>query len=148
MKLEVEVHETVASDVQEGQEAFVTLDSDPEKIYRGTVSQVALFPERRHFWSRSQATVYKTEITLNESADEIPPGASGKVQILLHYLEDVLTVPLAAVTTIEGQATVEVEVSSRQTETRPVELGAHNERDIHVISGLAEGETIVLREAS
>jgi len=134
--------------VQPGQDALITLDADPEKIYRGQVSHVALFPDRKSFWSGNKSTVYSAEITITDPIEDINPGASGKAQIILHYLEDVVTVPIDAVTTIEGQQIVEVRSSGRKTETRPVEIGVFNGRRVHVRSGLEPGEIVVVRDAS
>lgn len=145
MKIAVKVHETVASDVQVGQDALVTLDSEPDKSYRGEVSHVALFPDRKSFWSSSQSLVYSAEITITEPVENLPPGASGKAQIILHYLEDVVTVPIDAVETIEGQPMVEVRLPGNRTETRSVEIGVNNDRRVHVLSGIDEGDIVVVR---
>lgn len=147
MKIAIKVHETMASDVEVGQEAFVTLDSTPERVYKGRVSHIALFPDRQSFWSKSKSLVYGAEITLTDPTEAINPGASGKAQIVVHYLEDALTVPIDAVTTIEGQQIVEVQVSKRKTENRPVEIGIVNERRVQVLNGIEEGDRIILRKA-
>ena len=62
-------------------------------------------------------------------------------------MEDALTVPIDAVSTIEGEQIVEVQVSKRKTETRPVEVGIVNERRIQVLDGIKEGDLIVVRKA-
>lgn len=147
MKIAVKIHETMASDVEVGQEAYVTLDAAPDQVYKGRVSHVSLFPDRRSFWSSSKSLVYGAEITLTEPTESINPGASGKAQIVVHYLEDALTVPIDAVSTIEGQPIVEVQVSKRKTEARPVEVGIVNERRIQVLDGIKEGDLVVVRKA-
>ncbi len=147
MKIAVKIHETMASDVEVGQEAFVTLDATPDIVYKGRVSHMSLFPDRRSFWSSSKSLVYGAEITLTNAGETINPGASGKVQIVVHYLEDALTVPINAVNTIEGQQIVEVQVSKRKTETRPVEIGIVNERRVQVLAGIKEGDLVVVRKA-
>jgi HlyD family secretion protein len=147
MKIAVKIHETMASDVEVGQEAFVTLDATPDIVYKGRVSHMSLFPDRRSFWSSSKSLVYGAEITLTNAGEAINPGASGKAQIVVHYLEDTLTVPINAVTTIEGQQIVEVQVSKRKTETRPVEIGIVNERRVQVLAGIKEGDRVVVRKA-
>ncbi len=147
MKIGVKLHETVASDVSVGQDAWVTLDAQPDKVYPGRVSHVSLFPERSHFWSRQRGPVYRAEITLSDESAEITPGSSGTAQILLHYLEDVVTVPLEAVSSLEGETMVEVQVAGDRTEARPVALGTHDGRKIHVIDGLEEGDVVAVREA-
>lgn len=148
MKIRIKVHETVASDVQAGQEALVRLDSAQDRVLRGRVSQVALFPDRQSWWSGNQARVYSAEVTITDPVDDLQPGASGEAQIITHYLEDVITVPIDAVTTIEGRHIVEVNGPGRGTEVRSVELGVFNGRRVHVLSGLEEGETLVVRDAN
>lgn len=147
MKIAVKIHETMASDVQQGQEAFITLDTMPDKVFRGQVSHIALFPDRKSFWSGNKSLVYSAEITLTEAPEGINPGASGKAQIIVHYLEDALTIPIKALATIEGQQIVEIEVSKNQTETRPVQIGMTNDQRVQVLSGLKEGDRVVMRSA-
>ena len=50
-------------------------------------------------------------------------------------------------TTIEGQQIVEVQVSKRKTETRPVEIGIVNERRVQVLAGIEEGDLVLVRTA-
>jgi multidrug efflux pump subunit AcrA (membrane-fusion protein) len=42
---------------------------------------------------------------------------------------------------------VEVQMPDRTTETRPVRVGLVNEQQVEVISGLKEGELVVMRDA-
>ncbi|MFT4640255.1 MAG: HlyD family secretion protein [Verrucomicrobiales bacterium] len=147
MMISVKVHETMASDVKQGQDALITLDAIPDKVFRGRVSRVALFPDRKNFWSGNNSLVYSVDIKLTDLTEDIYPGASGKAQIVVHYLEDVITVPIDAVTTIEGRQIVEVQMPDRTTETRPVRIGLVNDQQVEVISGLKEGELVVMRDA-
>jgi HlyD family secretion protein len=68
---------------------------------------------------------------------------SCRVEILVEQYEDVLFVPIQAVTKVDGQSVVYVADGAR-SQIRPVETGLDNNRMVHVLSGLAAGEKILL----
>jgi hypothetical protein len=71
------------------------------------------------------------------------PGMSVKVEILVRELENTLSVPVQAVAGALGKPTVWVWDGARATE-RPVTLGLTNDRFWQVLTGVDEGERILL----
>ncbi len=147
MKIVIKVHETEVNELEIGQDAVVSLDTAPDRRLAGQVSKVAIFPERNRRRSSGDARVYKTEITLRDQVGEdVPPGASGKAQVIVHYVQDAIAIPLEAVSTVEGQSLVEVQGANGESAMREVTLGAFTDQYIHILEGLAEGERVVMRD--
>ena len=90
-----------------------------------------------------------TEVNVSNSNFEIVPGMYATVQIPLHTVQNVLTIPIQAVQSSgEDHGTVLVVDSGNRLERRDVKLGLTSARDIEVLSGLAESERIVFGEQS
>jgi multidrug efflux pump subunit AcrA (membrane-fusion protein) len=69
---------------------------------------------------------------------------SAKAEILVDRLEDVVYVPVQAVSPSDSHRVCHV-VQGGQIEVREVEVGDFNDEFIEVRSGLKEGEQVVLR---
>jgi HlyD family secretion protein len=104
MKVQVKIHESHINQIALGQPAFVVLDSLPDQRYRGTVSKVAPLPDSSSRWGNPDLKVYATEIVINDKLPDIKPGVSARAEVLITNLENVLSVPIQAVTTRKGQA--------------------------------------------
>ena len=76
------------------------------------------------------------------------PGMQAQVTLVADQRLDVLTLPLAAVTRVAGQSTVQVLKDDGSVETVPVVTGLSNNRAIEIVSGLEEGQTVVLPQAA
>ena len=68
---------------------------------------------------------------------------SAQVEILVNRLEDVVYVPIQAVTYFDDQRVVFVDNGGRP-ERREVRTGAFSEQFIEIVSGLVEGEPVLL----
>jgi hypothetical protein len=73
----------------------------------------------------------------------LKPGVSAKAQIIIANRQDVLKVPLQAVTTIQGQPVAFVE-RGKQIVPVPVEVGVYDDQFIEITAGLKEGELVRL----
>lgn len=93
-------------------------------------------------------TMY-TEIDVPNPSYSLVPGMYATVDIPLHSVQNVVTVPVQAVQTSgENRGTVLVVDSSNRIQKRDVTLGIQSATDAEVVSGLAEGETVVYGEQS
>ena len=136
------IDEIDVSTVKLGQEADITLDALPNKEVRGKVTFI------------SQAgTVYvgvvsyKTTITLENPDSELRDGMSATADIITDRRENVLLIPNRAIQGARGNYYVEVAVGE-QTEQRRVTLGLSDGIEIEVLSGLEEGEEVLLPHMS
>jgi hypothetical protein len=75
--------------------------------------------------------------------EDVRSGMSCQAEILVDRLNDVLAVPLQAVTRQGSQAVVYVK-HGKQVRPQPVELGLDNNSLVHIVSGLEPGDEVVL----
>lgn len=134
------VDETDIGKVQVGQIARVSLDAYPEKMITAVVDHIAYESELVN-----NVTIYEVDI-LPES---LPPifrsGMSANVEIAEAIREDVLTLPREAVKSAGDDPYVLVrEESSGQPIRRPVQTGLSNGRIVEIVSGLEEGDTVLV----
>jgi len=143
MMIEVKVHESHVRQVKPNLGAYVTIDSLPDKQFTGIVKKVAVLPDTSSRFYNPNMKVYTTEVWINESLNDIKPGVSGRAEIVVTNLSQVLTVPIQAVTTVKGQQVCYVRRAERDV-TVPVEVGLFNDRMIEIRKGLNEGDRVLL----
>src|ERR1035438_4241738 len=142
MKVQVKIHESHINQIALGQPAFVVLDSLPDQRYRGTVSKVAPLPDSSSRWGNPDLKVYATEIVINDKLPDIKPGVSARAEVLITNLENVLSVPIQAVTTRKGKQVVFL--GSAPQEPVLVTVGQYNTKFIQICTGLRDGDRVML----
>ncbi len=122
------------------QRAIVTLDALPDSTFNGTV--IAVYPTPNEI---SGVVLYNVRLSLEASADSgIKVGMSADADIMIEESSSVLVVPSRAVMLdADGNTIVKVKTDD-QIEERPVVVGLDDGLRVEIISGLAEGETVVL----
>jgi RND family efflux transporter MFP subunit len=136
------IDEIDVSKVKLGQEANIILDALPEKELEGNVTFIS-----------SAGTVeagvvfYKTTITLADPDSDLRDGMSATAEIVVDRRDNVLLIPNRAIRGSRENPWVEV-VTDSETEQREVSLGVSNGISTEVLSGLEEGEKVVLPEIS
>ncbi len=148
MLVEIRVHESHVQKIKPGLSAYVTIDSIPDKQFKGTVRKVGVLPDSTSRYYNPNLKVYATEVLIeDELPPDLKPGISGRAEIIITNLVNVLTVPIQAVTTVKGQQVVFVEKGSGHVAV-PVEAGMYNDRLIEIKSGLKEGQRVLLSPQS
>jgi RND family efflux transporter MFP subunit len=88
-----------------------------------------------------------TEVDVPNPGRVLVPGLYAEATITLDRKTNALTVPIQAVNQGEAES-VYVVTPANQIEIRPVKLGVQTASDAEVVSGLQEGELIVIGERS
>ena len=143
MKAQVNIHETSLEKVRLGLPAVVTVEALAGKKYLSRVERIAPMPDARSMWANPDLKVYPTDIYLEDSDDELRTGMSCKAEIIIAQYEDVVYVPVQAVLRVAGQPTVYVVKDGAYTE-RAVEIGLDDNKMIRIVSGLEEGEVVLM----
>ncbi|MEO8428419.1 MAG: efflux RND transporter periplasmic adaptor subunit, partial [Verrucomicrobiota bacterium] len=143
MMLEIRVHESHVQKIKPGLQAYVTIDSLPDQQFRGSVRKVGVLPDSSSRWMNPNLKVYATEILIEDEIPDIKPGISGRAEVIITNLHNVLTVPIQAVTTVKGRQVCLVE-KGRSARPVPVEVGMYSDRLIEIKSGLKEGDMVLL----
>ncbi|MGA1236786.1 MAG: efflux RND transporter periplasmic adaptor subunit [Limisphaerales bacterium] len=143
MKVGIKVHESHVNMVEAGQPAFVVLDSMPDRRFAAYVDKVALLPDNQSRFGNPNLKVYATDIVVTDSMDDIKPGVSARAEIIITNIANALSVPIQAVTTLKGKQVCYVKRGGSQ-EPVQVEVGLFNTRFIQILSGLNEGDEVLL----
>ena len=142
LEIEVPLAEMDVARVAPGQEVEIVLDALPDVTLRGRVSYVAPVA------TIAQGVVnYPVKIEVENPDPAVRPGMTAGVSIVVERREDVLMVPNRAVRSTGRQRVVEV-LYQDQVIQAPVTLGMSNDTMTEVVSGLKEGDQVVLRGAT
>lgn len=123
--------------VKIGNKATITLDAFPEKTFTGQVVSIDTVGE-----VTSGVTTYPTTIKFDTEVPEILSNMSATANIITQTKSDIIIVPVSAVQTTDGVTTVRVMKNAIPT-TVQVETGISSDTQIEIVSGLAEGDTVV-----
>jgi len=140
---EVDIHETSLKKVGLHLPAIITVDALPGKTFLGEVAHIAPLPDAQSMWLNPDLKVYNTEITVDGNDSSLRTGMSCKAEIVIKQFADATYVPVQAVLRVAGEPTVYV-VNGENVEPRRVEIGIDNNRMVRIISGLEEGEVVLL----
>ncbi len=126
-----------------GQDAILTVDALPGQKLNGSVRFVSPF-------GTLQAGVvnFPVEIYLDksENVDLLRGGLTATADIITGKRDNVLMVPNRAIKGLAGDFWVDVvtNASTATTEKRPVKTGLQNKKSTEIISGLKEGEQVLI----
>lgn len=141
LELRAYVDETDIGRVVEGQKAVFTVDTYPDTEFEGEV--LSIYPN-----AVIQNTVvnYVTIVRIGDRQGKIlRPEMTANVTIFLETHENVLTVPRGAIRRDQGEYQVRVEENG-QIEERIVSVGWRDDSYTEILSGLTEGETVLIGE--
>ncbi len=123
-----------------GQPATLTLDADPTKKLRGTVTQVANSGVQR---PNSDAKVFEVVVNIEKPDTTIRPGMTTGNTIQTFLSKDLLHVPLEAVLTEQSVPFVYRRVGGKVTK-QEVERGAMNDEEVVIARGLDANDEVLL----
>jgi multidrug efflux pump subunit AcrA (membrane-fusion protein) len=92
----------------------------------------------------ANVVTYTVTLLLDKKLEEIKPGMTGNVDVIIAQKQNVLRLPVTAVNPRNGRATVEVEKADGKLETRQISTGLKGDDDIEITSGLNEGDKVVV----
>lgn len=139
MYMLADVDESDMAGVKVGNACEVSASVLPNRKLPGHV--VKIFPQGTEVQS---VVRFPVRIKIDNPPAELRPGMTADVTIHVAERKDVLVVPDNTITRSGGRETVEVVVSEQQTEEREVEAGLSNWEETEVLSGLKEGEQVVI----
>ena len=134
------VNEIDVKKVAKGQPVTVTLDADPTKKLRGTVTAVANVGEQR---PNADAKVFEVVTTLERPDTSLRPGMTTGNAIETASVKNVLFLPIEAVSSDSGVPYV-FKRSGANVVKQEIETGAMNDDEVVVARGLNEGDEVLL----
>jgi HlyD family secretion protein len=130
----------------DGLPAQIRIDAFPERVLSGEVKFVATVASQQD-WSSADVKVYQCLVSIKESVPGLKPGMSAEVTILTDSSRDnCLAVPVQSILgTVDMGDKRRVYVQTPEgPEPREVVIGLSNDKMAEVVSGLQEGETIIV----
>ena len=143
MIVEIMVPEASLNKLEVGMAANVKVDAFPDKVFHGKLAKIGILPDGQSAQLNPDLKMYKCELECDFSDVVIRPGMSCDVELVKESFEKVLYCPMQCVTRIDGVPHVYVRANDEWT-PRKVEVGLDNNRMIHLVSGVAAGETIMM----
>lgn len=140
---DVKVHESSLKKISPGLPARLTVDALPGEVFTGTVEKIAPLPDAQSIFLNPDLKVYRTEITIDGDGGGLRTGMSCRAEIVITRYDDALFVPAQAVLRVKGRPTVYLR-GKGGWEPRVIESGLDNNRMVRVVSGLEEGDEVLL----
>lgn len=137
-QVSVSVGESDVALVDVGDQVELTVDDVADTVY-GTVGEVGLVPS-----SSSGVATYPVTVDVTGSPEGLHDGVSADVSIIYERRTDVLTVPAAAVTTVDGRSVVTQEGADGEQVTTEVTVGETSGSLVEITDGLAEGDEVLV----
>lgn len=141
MQINAKVDQTDIGKIALGQQVKFTVDAYPGKEFTGKVSIISRKPV-----VEQNVTYYQVTIDVDNAENKLNPGMVARVSITISESKGVLTVPLAAVRTDKTGKYVVVMGENGQTKNVPVTTGSTGEDRIEIISGLDDGDKVVIAQ--
>ncbi len=143
MAVRVDIHESAVQRVEVGQPAVVSIDAFPDVRLSGEVIKVAVVADSANSFMNPDLKVYPSQVRIDGTHDWLRPGMSAQVEILVASHADVIHVPVQAVSYFGNDQVVYVNRGG-SVERRVVEVGDFSDSFIEIVSGLEEGEEVLL----
>lgn len=145
MTVTAQVAEADIVRIQTGMSAYFTTLGQPDRRWRGEVRQIQPTPD-----IVNEVVLYRVLIDVDNADGALLPDMTAQVFFTVSEARGVVTVPIAAIVSppqSRGQSFVRVP-GPEGTPPRPVETGLRDREKVEIISGLAEGDTVLLPQAT
>jgi HlyD family secretion protein len=141
--VDLQISEVDLASLKVGQKATLEFDAIADKNYDGEVTEIGMIG------SVSQGVVnYPVTVRIANADENIRPGMTASVTIIVDEVEDALLVPNKAIRTSSGKQAVTVLFEGQQISV-PVTVGLVGDSTSQVISNqLREGDVVVINSAS
>lgn len=162
MTIKAQISEADITRVTQGQKAYFTIFSEPDKKYDATLRTVELAPESvmkddslsgggsaSGSGSANASVYYNALLDVPNPENRLRIAMTAQVSLLLGEAKNTLLVPIQAVhKNADKKQQVQVLTGDNRVEMREVTTGITNNVDIQILSGLKAGENVVLVQES
>ena len=142
LQVKVTLAEVDIAKIKVGQPAQMTLDAVPGGTFTAQVSAIGPVP------TITQGVVnYPVYLSVSNPDPAIKPGMTANLNIEIDRRDNVLLIPTRAVRTQGNQKIVTVEYKGQSIQT-PVTTGLSSDTQIEIVSGLTEGDAVVVQQTT
>lgn len=138
------VDESDIAHVYMNQPARIKVESFRDRVFQGRVTKISPMGVEK-----DNVTTFEVRVSINNPGGELKAQMTANAEILLDEHKGVLTVPENAVIyDAQKNATVEIPDKSQKDGSRkiPVKVGLSNGAATEILSGLKEGDQVVLQQ--
>jgi len=139
-QVEADIYEEDIVDVKVSNQVKITIPAFPDEILEGRV--VSIDPAEKVIGG---VVYYEVTISFEEEKEGIKSGMTADIIIESDKKENVLVIPRGTAEKINGKNIVQV-FKDGKVEEREIEIGLEGDDFVEVISGLEEGEEVVVGE--
>jgi len=155
MEVEVEVDETDVVGVKLGEKADIKVDALPNQVLKGDVSEIGSSAIEKLSTTQEESRDFLVKITLGNPPKSLKPGLSASADIITAEKKGVLAVPISALVLREKdnpdpakKEKIEEEgvyvLENGLAKFYPVSKGIIGGLDIEIVSGLKEGQEVIV----
>lgn len=136
LRLRIPVPESLAASVRVGQEADVVVHATGERF----TGKVTRFTDSLDRTTRTM----QVEIDVPNQKYKLQPGMYADVRLQVQNHPDALTVPIQAVQHENDRSQVLIVDQHNRVQSRQIETGLEDPRRVEVLSGLTEGDRVIV----
>ena len=138
--VKAQVDETDIGNIQLGQSVTIQLDAYPDQTIKGKVEHIAYESQ-----VINNVTIYEVDVIPNEVPSFFRSGMSATVNFVTHEKDNILLIPIRAIKKI-GATTYVFQYDNSSKTGKPIQIktGLENTTHIELLSGLKEGDKIVI----
>jgi len=137
--VECEIGEDLIGVLEEGMPVDFDLSFIKDRKVKGKISRISHFGRPNN----NGVVMFPMEMELSEDIGEPRLGSTAKGTIVASKKENVLSLPVVAVSAKEGKKIVKKQLPGGKTEEVEVQTGISDGRSVEIISGLEEGDKVV-----
>jgi macrolide-specific efflux system membrane fusion protein len=122
-----------------GQKTEVYFDARPDVTVKGQVERI--IPKR----IEGDSPLYNIYVSLDEIPDGLADGMTVDTNVTITSRPGVICLPRSVVHASENDKAILQVWNGSSTESREVQVGLRGDSNIEIVSGLTEGEQVVVR---
>jgi len=146
MVAKLKVHESLVSRVKLGQKVTLRVDARPNNPLEGEICEIGVMAQDGGWLNRDlREYAVKVELPIMEDSS-FKPAMRCVGQVNLGRVANQLAVPIQAVFTEGRQRFCYVPASEGRVRKQPVRIGRSSEGLVEIVSGLEDGERILMRQ--
>lgn len=139
MQVKALVHETKVDQLRPGMRTRIKIQ---DRQFQGEITSISNQPETAN-WFQGNVKEYATLIKIDGEPEELKPGMTAQLEILVTQKKGVLQVPVQCVVE-RGKGFYAYVKTDQGIEVRNLVLGGTNDTVIEAVDGLKEGEQVLL----
>lgn len=147
VRIKAQISEADVINVQKGMAARFNIIGNPDEQFDAILTGIEPAPEEISSNSNASSAVYYIGyLDVDNSKRQFRIDMTAQVNIIINSANNVLTVPSAAISTVNGKHTVRVVDQNGHAKEVAVSVGLNNRINAQIISGLSVGDKVVIGE--